>query len=116
MTSESFARTRRHGGRPESAPAHYTGRRALDEHGLGLGSITDVVYDPEGSNPEYLVVDPGRLRAAHYVPVVGCYSTNDDEVVLGWDKQWIKHAPKARRDHVLTRTDRLELQAHYATR
>jgi len=92
----------------------YTGHGVLDELGNPLGSVTDVVYDSHGSDPEYLVVDPGIFRAAHYVPVAGVYLTNDDRIVVPWDKHWVKSAPKAARDHVLTAIDRRTLEAHYA--
>jgi len=83
LDDAGFARHRRHGDRPQ--PTQYAGRRVLDEHGLGLGSVADVVYDADGVAPEYLVVDPGPLRAAHYVPVARSYSTADDQVVLTLD-------------------------------
>ena len=91
----------------------FTGRSVLDEHGLSLGSITDVVYDDRGIDPEYLVVDPGLFRAAHYVPVDGAYETSDGKIVVAWDKFWFKQAPKAPADHILTPVDRHELEIHY---
>ena len=94
------------------APA-YSGRPVIDEHGTRLGSITDVVYDSRGDDPEYLVVDPGLLRAAHYVPVQGAYETIEGSIVVPWDKHWVKLAPKASGDHLLTSVDRRLLQVHY---
>lgn len=93
----------------------YTGHAVLDEHGIPIGSVTDVVYDRHGFAPEYLVVDPGIFRAAHYVPVEGCYLTNDDRLVVPWDRHWVKSGPKATGDHVLTSIDRRSLEVHYAT-
>jgi uncharacterized protein YrrD len=115
MTGEHFARTRRHADRHDASTAAYTGRRVLDEHGLGLGSVTDVVEDADGRTPQYLVVDPGPLRAAHYVPVAGSYSTTDDRIVVAWDKQWVRHAPKAKRHHDLDPHERRRLEIHYTT-
>lgn len=95
----------------------YTGHEVLDEHNQHVGKVTDVIYDEpaaEGVEPTWLVVDPGLLRAAHYVPVAGSYRTQDGAIVVPWDKDWIKSATKAGGDHILTEDDREELQQHYA--
>lgn len=102
--------------------AVYTGHQVLDEHGDKLGTVTDVVYDdPSGVDvavnpePSWLVVDPGILRAPHYVPVEGSYRSQQHDIVVPWDKAWVKSAPKASGTHVLTATDRNELATHYQT-
>jgi hypothetical protein len=103
----------------------YTGHNVIDEHGNSLGKVTDVLYDDDiGSvdtsnpdaprSPSWLVVDPGVMRAAHYLPVAGSYRTDDGTIVTPWDKDWVKSALKAHHDHVLTRDERAELIAHYA--
>lgn len=92
----------------------FTGRRVLDEHGLPLGSITDVVYADGEYEPEYLVVDPGPLRRAHYVPAAGASQTPEGEIVVPWDRDWFKLAPKASTRPVITDTDRRALEVHYA--
>lgn len=100
--------------------AVYTGHDVIDEQGNKLGKVTDVIYDDtaetvdETRRPSWLVVDPGMLRAAHYVPVAGSYRTADGTIVTPWDKDWVKAALKAGHDHVLTREERDELTAHYA--
>ncbi|MDJ0767839.1 MAG: PRC-barrel domain-containing protein [Ilumatobacter sp.] len=98
----------------ERSTPTYTGHGVIDEHGVPVGAVTDVVYDKTGSRPEFLVVDPGIFRAAHYVPVEGAYHTNDGQIVVPWNKQWIKHSPKASKDHLLTPIDRTDLHVHYA--
>jgi sporulation protein YlmC with PRC-barrel domain len=99
--------------RPNGLTADYVGHEVLDEHGLHLGVVTDVVYDEQDGHPEYLAVDPGLLRPAHYVPVSGSYHTNQGQIVVPWDKHWVKTAPKAVGDHLPTANDRRELRAHY---
>jgi hypothetical protein len=94
----------------------FTGRRVLDEHGLPLGSITDVVYAPGEHDPEYLVVDPGLLRRAHYVPAAGACQTVDGQIVVPWDRDWFRLAPKASGRSVLSTTDRRALAVHYSHR
>lgn len=99
----------------------YTGHDVIDEHGEGIGRVVDVIYtDPtttdDGSMvPHWLVVDPGPLRAAHYVPINGSYVTASGQVVVPWDKRWVKSAPKASGDHLLTQNQIIELEQHYAS-
>jgi hypothetical protein len=105
--------------------AVYTGHDVIDEQGNQIGRVTDVLYDDDGGpvdasapegvrRPSWLVVDPGLLRAAHYVPVAGSYRTAEGTIVTPWDKDWVKAALKASHDHILTRDEREELLAHYA--
>lgn len=92
----------------------FTGRRVLDAHGLPLGSVTDVVYAPGEHDPEYLVVDPGLLRRAHCVPTAGACQTATGEIVVAWDRDWFRLAPKASGRTVLSQSDRRALQTHYS--
>jgi hypothetical protein len=93
----------------------YTGHEVLDEHSNHVGKVVDVIYEGDSglSAPTWLIVDPGVLRAPHYVPVAGSYRTEDGAIVVPWDKDWIKSAVKASGDHVLTDADRAELETHY---
>lgn len=92
----------------------YAGRTAIDEHGDQLGEIADVVFDLQQGRPEYLVVNPGVFRKAHYVPAEGAYETVDGDIVVPWDRHWFKLAPAAHRSHALTSAERHDLEAHYA--
>ena len=92
----------------------FTGRAVIDEHGHSLGSVADVVFDGRDQEPEYLVVDPGVFRRAHYVPVAGSYEATDGRLVVPWDRHWIKQAPTASRTHLLTLDERHQLESHYA--
>lgn len=94
--------------------SQYTGRTVIDEHGLVLGAVTDVVYDAHTQRPEYLVVSPGALRRAHCVPVHGALETADGTIVVPWDKDWFRLAPAAVGQATLRERDRRELEAHYA--
>lgn len=106
-------------------PLTYTGHDVIDEHGDRIGSITDVLYDDpttdmvgdplDAPQPRWLVVDPGLMRAAHYVPVANSYRSVDGAIVVPWDKEWIKSAPKAHGDHLLSTLDLQDLELHYAT-
>lgn len=94
----------------------FTGRKVLDEHGLPLGSITDVVYASGEFDPEYFVVAPGLLRWSHYVPAAGACQTVDGDIVVPWDRDWFRLAPKASSRPVLTAGGRRELEVHYSRR
>lgn len=103
----------------------YVDHKVLDETDHRVGTITDVVYGTSNDHPEdddtartptWLVIDPGVMRASHYVPVEGSYQTEDGDVVVPWTLDWIKSAPKAADDHVVTDQLRDELVQHYGSR
>jgi hypothetical protein len=89
-----------------------TGQRVLDDHHQRVGTVSDVLYDERGE-PRWAVVDPGPLRAEHYVPVKGSYMTHDGDVVIPYAKDQVKAAAKANRDHVLDSTVERDLIDHY---
>ena len=96
-----------------SEPISYMGLIAHDEQGATIGSISDVVYDETTQQPQWLVVNPGTLRADHFVPVEGAYTTEEGNVVVAFTKQMVKEAPKATGDHVVTHDVEHELREYY---
>lgn len=110
-----------------SSSTTYTGHDVIDEQGTHIGRVVDVIYDEvvaevdpvtdplggAGREPTWLVVDPGVLRSAHYLPAAGTYRTQDGAIVTPWDKEWVKSATKAGGDHILTQEQRDELRSHY---
>ncbi|MEO6653162.1 MAG: hypothetical protein ABIP17_10950 [Ilumatobacteraceae bacterium] len=102
----------------------YVDHKLLDEHDHEVGTISDVIYgtssdrpadDQADRTPTWLVVNPGLLRAAHYVPAGGSYRTDNGDVVVPWSTEWIKSAPKAESDHVVTDDLLAELTEHYGS-
>ncbi len=91
---------------------HYRGSDVVDPDQRLIGTIDDVVYDDRGQ-PVWAVVELGLLRAAHYLPMAAGYLTENGKFVVPYDKHTVKSAPKARRDHVLGRSDEAELIQHY---
>jgi sporulation protein YlmC with PRC-barrel domain len=91
-----------------------TGRTVLDEYGLRLGSVTEVVFEPDGHDPEYLVVKPGPFRRARYVPARGACQTNAGEVVVAWDRDWFRLAPTAPAGPTMPPSRRAAATRHYA--
>ena len=95
-------------------PVSYVGLTAQDEHGEKIGEVSDVLYDESTQRPEWLVVNPGTLRAEHFVPTEGAYTTDEGAVVVAYTKQMVKEAPKASGDHVITHDVEHELREYYA--
>ena len=91
---------------------HYRGSDVVDPDQRLIGTIDDVVYDDRGQ-PIWAVVELGLLRAAHYLPMAAGYLTENGKFVVPYDKSTVKAAPRARRDHVIDRSDEAELIRHY---
>lgn len=93
----------------------FAGHQLLDENSEVVGTIVDVVFDNRTERPVWGVVDPGLLKAAHYVPLVPpTYVTRDGGVKSPYTKRLIMHAPKAKRGHILTPVLERELEHHYS--
>lgn len=91
----------------------YSGHDLVDRDNHKVGKVTDVIYDDQEDRPEWLVVDPGPVSAERVVPLDRAYTSENGNIVVPYDKQQVRHAPKAPLDHVLT-PDRVEqLDAHY---
>jgi hypothetical protein len=91
----------------------FTDHAVLDRRGTKVGDVVDVVSDSSTLEPRWFVVDPGTLKAAHYVPVAGSYQTEAGDIVVPYDADSVKHAPKAHRDHIVTPELDHELREHY---
>jgi hypothetical protein len=96
-------------------PTSYLGLAVQDENGQPIGAVSDVLYDDTTQQPEWLVVKPGKLRAEHFVPADGAYTTADGTVVVAVSKQMVQTAPKTRGDHIITHDVEDELRQHYAS-
>ena len=96
-------------------PISFMGLAVQDEHGEAVGSVSDVVYDESTQQPRWLVVKPGKLRAEHFVPADGAFTTDEGNVVIAFTKQIVIHAPKATVDHVITHDVDSELRQYYAS-
>lgn len=99
-----------------SLDAILTGRIVLDEYGIRLGTVTDVVFAPDAHSPDYLIVDPGPLRRARYVPTLGACQTPQGAIIVPWDRDWFRLAPVAGGRPLLRDDERRRLRAHYTSR
>ncbi len=99
--------------RPHEELVSFTGRRAVDAQLEPLGKVTDVLYGEVSSDPRWAVVKTGLLGGEHLVPLANTYIDQDGRLVLPFDKNTVKHAPKPRGEHVLTRELAEELQQYW---
>ncbi|HSJ91781.1 MAG TPA: hypothetical protein VK917_06915 [Ilumatobacter sp.] len=106
--------------RHDAAFPDYMGHMVVDEHDQEIGTVVDVTYDDASGtagslseSPSWLVVDPGLFKAAHWVPVAGTYRSASGNIVVPWDRELVKHSPKAADDHRMTPELERELSEHY---
>jgi hypothetical protein len=90
----------------------YTGHDVVDPEHRMIGTIDDVIHDDAG-NPEWAIVDLGWLRSSRYVPIAAGYVAETGELVVPYDKQTVKTAPKVDRNHVLDPVVAHSLRKHY---
>lgn len=113
--------TSRHGtSEHDAGQPEYVGHTVVDEHDREIGTVVDVAYDDASGGagasseaPRWLVVDPGLFKAAHWVPVAGSYRSASGSIVVPWDRELVKHSPKADDDHRMTPALEEELSTHY---
>jgi sporulation protein YlmC with PRC-barrel domain len=91
----------------------FTDQQVIDQRGTKVGAVVDVVSDPSTLEPQWLVVDSGTFKSTHYVPVLGSYQTAAGDIVVPYDADSVKHAPKAHRDHIVTPDVEHEIREHY---
>lgn len=90
----------------------YLEHQVITEDHQTIGTITDVLYKEGDAEPTWLVVKPGMLQPERIVPIQRSYETADGNIVVPFDKRWIKDGPKAG-DHVLTPEVEDEATKHY---
>jgi uncharacterized protein YrrD len=90
------------------------GRPVQDPQGAKVGTVADVLFDDDvSSEPSWVVVGHGlfNLRKT-LVPLQDAYSAEDGALVVAFDRDVVRHGPKASSD----RPTALEWQAanrHY---
>jgi len=99
--------------RPTERPSGLAGHAVVDHHLKAVGTVTDVLFDEREAAPLWAVVRTGMLGGEHYVPLADSYVDTNGRLVLPHAKYSIKHAPRAGRDHVVTRDVALKLHDYY---
>jgi hypothetical protein len=90
-----------------------SGRVAVDAQFERVGKITDVLFGDLTSQPRWAVVKTGVFGGEHYVPIEHSYVDGEGRVVVPFDKTTVKHAPKAKGEHVMTRDLARDLQQYW---
>jgi sporulation protein YlmC with PRC-barrel domain len=90
------------------------GHTVVDPNGAKIGKVADVLRDPDTGRARWAVIDLGKLKAAHYAPLVDAYKSVDDTLVVNLEKRLIASAPKATGDRALTPELEAELAQYYA--
>ena len=106
MTTRDF-------GYSHDTPPALAGHAVIDTEHKPVGKVTDVLYDEREQTPRWAVVQTGLLRSERYIPLAASYLDEAGRLVVPHDKMSIKHAPRARRDHVVTREVARELRDYY---
>jgi hypothetical protein len=99
---------------PTDRPPGLAGHAVVDNHLKSVGTVTDVLFDERERSPVWAIVRTGVLRGEHFVPLADSYVDNNGRLVVPHAKYSIKHAPRARRDHVVTRDVALKLHDYYS--
>jgi len=98
---------------PEEGTPRLTGNPVLDASLEKVGTVTDVLFDDGDNAPRWAVVKTGFLGGEHFVPLDETYLDENGRLVVPLTKMTIRHAPRARRDHILTLQARRELRDYY---
>jgi sporulation protein YlmC with PRC-barrel domain len=90
------------------------GHAVVDSHLKTVGTVMDVLFDEREAAPLWAVVRTGALRGEHYMPLADSYVDFAGRLVVPHAKASIKHAPRARRRHVVTRSFARKVHEYYS--
>lgn len=93
-----------------------TGHEIVDADGDKIGKVADVIYATATAEPAYVRVDFGMLKNHHVlVPLDDAYRSEGGDLVVPYNKDVIKHAPKVSTPVALTTHLEDDLGAYYST-
>lgn len=98
-----------------SSEGGLVGRIVVDLRHEPIGKVVDVIFEDAGSDPKLAVIDPGLFRSSRYVPLDGFGRTGDGKIVLPYEAGVVRSAPKAPKEHILTRELEDRLADHFLT-
>ncbi len=87
----------------DSSNSGLVGRIVVDLRHEPIGKVVDVIFEDAGSDPKLAVVDPGLFRSSRYVPLDKFSRTGDGRIVLPYPADVVRSAPRAPKEHVVTR-------------
>jgi len=91
----------------------WIGRKVVDRNGDKIGKIDDIYADDETGEPEWLTVHTGMFGShVSFVPLRGAQAQGDD-LVIAYDKDQVKDAPRAEADGHLSEQEEDRLYDYY---
>jgi len=88
-------------------------RTVVDPSGAKVGTVTDVYVDDQSQQPDWLAISTGLFGTkVSFVPIDGA-RVDDDDVVVAYDKETIKDAPRVEADGALSVEEEQTLYTHY---
>ena len=88
-------------------------RRIVDTEGAKIGTIADVYLDHDSQRPEWALVHTGLFGTREtIVPIAGA-STRGDDLVVPYEKSFVKDAPNVGSDEELSDEDEARLAEYY---
>ncbi|HWD42332.1 MAG TPA: PRC-barrel domain-containing protein [Actinomycetota bacterium] len=91
----------------------WEGRALLDRDGGRIGIIDAIYLDDRTGEPEWALVDTGLFGTkSSFVPLAQAFQSDDDVVVL-YDKQLVRDAPRVDPERHLSEAEERQLWRHY---
>jgi uncharacterized protein (TIGR02271 family) len=98
---------------PMNEVLEWRGQTMVGSGGDKIGKIEDIYLDRETQQPEWALVHTGMFGSqSTFVPIANA-STDDDKVLVPFDKAQVKDAPKMKPDGELSQRDEAALYSHY---
>jgi uncharacterized protein YrrD len=98
----------------DNTQSHLTGSEVVGQHGEVLGRAADVLFDEAADRPAWVRVDQGLLHQKHtLIPLEGAYQADNGTLVVPFDKDTVKRAPKVKMPVALTGEVRQKLSDYY---
>jgi uncharacterized protein (TIGR02271 family) len=91
----------------------WQGRTMLDRDGNRIGTIDAIYLDDHTGQPEWALVNTGLFGTkSTFVPLAQAFQT-DNDVLVPYDKQLVKDAPRVDVDQHLSEAEEQQLWRHY---
>ena len=91
----------------------WQGRTLVDRDGGRIGTIDAIYLDDQTGQPEWALVNTGLFGAkASFVPLAQAFQS-DNDVLVPYDKQLVKDAPRIDPDRHLSEAEERQLWRHY---
>jgi PRC-barrel domain/Domain of unknown function (DUF2382) len=91
----------------------WEGRTLLDRDGVRIGTIDAIYLDDRTGQPEWALVNTGLFGTkSSFVPLAQAFQS-DNDVLITYDKQLVKDAPRVDPDQHLSEAEERQLWQHY---